>query len=233
MKTIGMLGGLSWESTISYYQAINEGIRAELGGLSSAKIYLYSVNFEEIEQLQHTGKWAEAATLLANAAKSLEASGADFLIICANTMHKVAPEIEDELTIPLLHIADAAAEKLTAEGITKIGLLGTRFTMEQDFYKNRLTESSGIEVLIPHEDEREIIHQVIYDELCQGSIRPESREKYVEIIQSLHDRGAEAILLGCTEIALLVQQEHTTVPLYNTTQIHSDATVKWALSTPS
>lgn len=230
MKTIGMLGGMSWESTLSYYKALNEGIKAELGGLSSAKICLYSVNFEEIEALQHSGNWPETAKILTAAAKSVEAGGADFLIICTNTMHKVAPQIEAEVSIPILHIADATAKQLIADGISTVGLLGTRFTMEEDFYKKRLTDYFSIEVIIPEEAERNVVHKVIYDELCQGVIRSESREKYLAIVQSLFDRGAEAVILGCTEIALLIQQLHTGVPLYDTTKIHADAAVRLAVS---
>ncbi|MFZ0613937.1 MAG: aspartate/glutamate racemase family protein [Desulfobacterales bacterium] len=231
MKTIGMLGGMSWESTISYYKALNEGVKSVLGGLSSAKIFLYSVNFDEIEKLQHAGKWSETASILAAAAKSIEAGGADFLIICTNTMHKVVPQIEAAISIPILHIADATAKKLISDGISKVGLLGTRFTMEQEFYKNRLIENFDIDVIVPNSDEREVVHRVIYDELCQGVIRPESREQYLEIVKALHNRGAEAVILGCTEIALLIQKKHTDVPLYDTTKIHADEAVKLAIST--
>ncbi|EKO3491970.1 aspartate/glutamate racemase family protein [Vibrio fluvialis] len=228
MKTIGMIGGMSWESTLSYYKAINEGVKAELGGLNSAQICLYSVNFEPIEKLQHEGKWDETAQLLAQAAKSVEAGGADFLLICTNTMHKVAPEIEAQISIPILHIADATAKQLQQDGIKRVGLLGTRFTMEQEFYKGRLQQQFGIDVLIPDAEQRQQVHRVIYEELCLGTIRPESRAQYVEIVEDLHRRGAQAVILGCTEIALLIQQHDTDVPLYDTTKIHAEQAVQLA-----
>ncbi|MDX3775531.1 aspartate/glutamate racemase family protein [Chromatiaceae bacterium AAb-1] len=230
MKTIGMLGGMSWESTASYYKALNEGIKSELGGLNSARICLYSVNFEEIEKLQHAGKWQETASILSEAAKAVENGGADFLIICTNTMHKVVPQIEAVISIPILHIADATAKKLLADGVSNVGLLGTRFTMEQDFYKSRLTEKFGINVIVPGSSERMVVHRIIYDELCLGIVRPESAEQYLNIISDLQSKGAEAVILGCTEIALLIQQEHTNVPLYDTTKIHAAAAVKLAIS---
>ena len=230
MKTIGMLGGMSWESTLSYYKAVNEGIKAELGGLHSAKICLYSVDFAEIETLQHKGQWDETAMILAQAAQSVEAGGADCLLICTNTMHKVAPQIEDKINIPILHIADATAEQLVADGITKVGLLGTRFTMEQDFYKSRLVDKFDIEVLVPNDEDRRLIHRVIYDELCQGEINTQSRERYIEVVERLSSQGAQAVILGCTEIALLINQHHTNVPLYDTTKIHAEYAVKWAIS---
>ncbi|MEC6822374.1 aspartate/glutamate racemase family protein [Photobacterium piscicola] len=228
MKTIGMLGGMSWESTASYYKAINEGVKAELGGLSSAKICLYSVNFEEIEKLQHQGRWNDTAVILTQAAKAVEAGGADFLIICTNTMHKVASEIEAEISIPILHIADATAKKLVSDGVKKVGLLGTRFTMEQDFYKSRLTNKFEIDVIVPSAESRAIVHNVIYDELCKGIISAESRVKYLNIINELYKSGAEAVILGCTEIALLIQQQHTDIPLYDTTEIHAFEAVQLA-----
>jgi len=230
MKTIGMIGGMSWESTLSYYKAINEGVKAALGGLNSAQICLYSVNFEPIEKLQHEGKWDETAQLLAQAAKSVEAGGADFLLICTNTMHKVAPEIEAQISIPILHIADATAKQLQQDGIKRVGLLGTRFTMEQVFYKGRLQQQFGIDVLIPDAEQRQQVHRVIYEELCMGTIRPESRAQYVEIVEDLHRRGAQAVILGCTEIALLIQQHDTDVPLYDTTKIHAEQAVQLALT---
>ncbi len=230
MKTIGMLGGMSWESTASYYKAINEGVKSELGGLHSAKICLYSMNFDEIEKLQSKGEWDQMALILSNAAKSIEAGGADFLMICTNTMHKVASEIEAEISIPILHIADATANKLVADGVKKVGLLGTRFTMEQAFYKNRLIESFGIDVVVPEAIDREVVHNIIYDELCQGVINAESREQYLSIINDLYKQGAEAVILGCTEIALLIQQEHTQVSLYDTTEIHAAQAVQLAVS---
>lgn len=229
MKTIGLLGGMSWESTASYYRALNEGVKAALGGFHSAKLCLYSVDFAEIERLQHAGDWDATAEILSRAARSVEAGGADFLLIGTNTMHKVSPEIEASISIPLLHIADATAQRLAADGIRRVGLLGTRFTMEQDFYKGRIAEGFGIEVLVPDEAQRKLVHEVIYTELCLGEVKETSRQRYLEIIAALHERGAEAVILGCTEIALLVQQSHTEVPLYDTTAIHAEEAVKWAL----
>lgn len=230
MKTIGMLGGMSWESTSTYYRALNEGIKSELGGLHSAKICMVSVDFDEIEKLQHRGDWEQTAHILAEAAKSVEAGGADFLLICTNTMHKVAAEIEQAISIPILHIADATAQKLVADNVSCVGLLGTRFTMEQEFYKNRLTEQFGIKVIVPEADDRSLVHQVIYDELCLGIINDESRSSYLQIIERLKQQGAEAVILGCTEIALLVQQSQTEVRLYDTTEIHAQQAVALAVS---
>jgi aspartate racemase len=229
-KTIGLLGGMSWESTATYYREVNEGIKAKLGGLHSAKICLVSVDFEEIEKLQHIGDWDGTAVILSEAAMAIEKGGADFLLICTNTMHKVAPQIEANISIPILHIADATAERLREDGIKKVGLLGTRFTMEQDFYKGRLTEKYGIDVIVPEESEREVVHSVIYNELCLGTIDEYSRERYLKIIDQLTANGAEAVILGCTEIALLVQQNHTATPLYDTTAIHAEQAVLEALS---
>jgi aspartate racemase len=230
MKTIGLLGGMSWESTMSYYKALNEGVKSRLGGLHSAKICLYSVNFDEIEKLQHQGKWAETADILANAAKSVELAGADFLMICTNTMHKVVPEIEAKIAIPILHIADATAEALIKDKLRKVALLGTRFTMEQDFYKGRLTDKFGIDVLVPSTADQSLIHDIIYKELCVGVIKPGSKAIYLNIIDKLFHQGAEAVILGCTEIALLVQQSDSQVPLYDTAEIHARQGVEWALS---
>ncbi|MES9965800.1 MAG: aspartate/glutamate racemase family protein [Sedimenticola sp.] len=230
MKTIGLLGGMSWESTLSYYRAINEGVKAHLGGLHSARIHLYSVDFAEIEQLQHSDDWATTAEILVDAAQSVERAGADFLLICTNTMHKVAPDIEQAISIPLVHIADATAEALQREGVSRVGLLGTRFTMEERFYRGRLEERFGIEVLVPEADERERVHQVIYRELCCGTINDQSRSDYLDIIDGLGRQGAQAVILGCTEIALLVQQQHTSVPLFDTTAIHCAKAVELALS---
>lgn len=229
MKTIGLLGGMSWESTVSYYRALNEGVKAALGGLHSAKLCLYSVDFAEIERLQHAGDWDATAEILCRAARSVEAGGADFLLIGTNTMHKVAPQIAEAITIPLLHIADATAQRLAADGIYRVGLLGTRFTMEEDFYKGRIARGFGIEVLVPDAAQRDLVHEVIYTELCLGQVKEASRLRFLEIIQSLREQGAEAVILGCTEIALLVQQSHTEVPLYDTTAIHAEEAVKWAL----
>ena len=228
MKTIGMIGGMSWESTSTYYREINEGVKNILGGLHSAKIALYSVDFDEIEKLQHADDWKATATILTQAAQAVEAGGADFLLICTNTMHKVAPEIETGINIPLIHIADATAEQLRKDGVERVGLLGTRFTMEQDFYRDRLTQRFGIEVLIPEQPERELVHRVIYDELCLGKIEVNSRREYLSIMAKLAERGAQAIILGCTEIALLVQQQHTAIHLYDTTQLHCAAAVRTA-----
>jgi aspartate racemase len=224
-----MLGGMSWESTASYYKAINEGVNEELGGLHSAKICLYNVDFSEIEKLQHQGRWTETAQILSKAAKSVEAGGADFLIICTNTMHKVAPEIESDISIPILHIADATAIKLIADGIKKVGLLGTCFTMEQDFYKSRLINNYSLDVIVPDSDDRTVIHNVIYDELCKGVINVDARNEYLRIVNDLYTQGAEAIILGCTEIALLINQDDTQVPLYDTTKIHAAKAVQYAL----
>ncbi|MFL7840063.1 MAG: aspartate/glutamate racemase family protein [Candidatus Promineifilaceae bacterium] len=228
MKTIGLLGGMSWESTELYYRAINEGIKARLGGLHSAKIALVSVDFQEIETLQMAGDWRQAGDRLATAARQVENAGADFLLICTNTMHKVAPQIEAEISIPLLHIADATAERIKSQGLQTIGLLGTRFTMEQDFYAGRLREKHGLEVLIPPPDEREIVHCVIYEELVLGIVRDESRRQYLQIMDNLRNRGAEGIIEGCTEIVMLVQQKHTSIPLFDTTAIHAQAAVELA-----
>lgn len=229
MKCIGLLGGMSWESSVSYYQALNRGVRARLGGLHSARVLLNSVDFAEIERLQHSGDWPATARLLAAAARDLQAGGADFLLIGTNTMHKVAPEIEAAIEIPLLHIADATAKRLVADGVTRVGLLGTRFTMEQDFYKGRLETLFGLEVLVPQAAERELVHRIIYDELCLGEIRPSSRAEYLAIIAGLAEAGAQAVILGCTEIALLVGDAQAAVPLYDTTAIHAEAAVAWAL----
>ncbi|CAJ1903250.1 aspartate/glutamate racemase family protein [Aeromonas jandaei] len=230
MKCIGLLGGMSWESTVSYYQALNRGVRAKLGGLHSARVLLNSVDFAEIERLQHAGDWPATARLLAAEARKLQDGGADFLLIGTNTMHKVAPEIEVAIDIPLLHIADATARRLQADGIKRVGLLGTRFTMEQDFYKGRLQTNFGLEVLVPAEAERERIHRIIYDELCLGEIRDASRVEYLAIIAGLAAAGAEAVILGCTEIALLVGEAQAAVPLYDTTAIHAEAAVTLALT---
>ncbi|PVZ68167.1 aspartate/glutamate racemase family protein [Pelagibaculum spongiae] len=230
MKTIGLIGGMSWESTTSYYQALNQGIKQRLGGLHSAKICLYSVDFDEIEKLQHKGQWNKTAEILASAAKSVEAGGADFILICTNTMHKVAPEIASAVSIPLLHIADATAEQLQKDGVKKVGLLGTNFTMEQDFYKGRLTDNFSIDVVVPEQADRETVHQIIYQELCLGAICDASRDKYLQIIDKLLVQGAEAVILGCTEIALLVQPQHTSAKLYDTTEIHAKAAIDMALA---
>ncbi len=229
MKTIGLLGGMSWESTELYYRLINEGVKAQLGGLHSAKIAMVSVNFHEIEQLQHNGDWQGAANILSGAAKQIEAAGADFLLICTNTMHKVANEVQAAISIPLLHLADATAGRIIDAGITTVGLLGTNFTMVQDFYKGRLAQH-GINVITPDESDRQTIHRVIYEELCLGKINESSRQQYLQIIDKLAASGAEAVIEGCTEITLLVQQQHTAVRLFDTTAIHAEQAVVQACS---
>ncbi|MBQ92601.1 MAG: aspartate/glutamate racemase [Marinobacter sp.] len=231
MKTIGLLGGMSWESTQTYYRLLNEGVKGRLGGLHSAKLVLFSVDFAEIEALQHKGDWPATADILSDAALSLQRAGADFLVIGTNTMHKVAPEIEQAIEIPLLHIADATAQVLKNDGINRVGLLGTRFTMEQAFYRERL-EAAGIDVLTPDESQRDEVHRVIYEELCQGEIKPDSRHTYLDIVSSLSGRGAQAVILGCTEIGLLISQADTEVPLYDTTEIHAARAVELALHHP-
>tara|TARA_R110002167_G_scaffold29239_3_gene97734 strand:- start:37424 stop:38113 length:690 start_codon:yes stop_codon:yes gene_type:complete len=229
MKTIGMLGGMSWESTLSYYRALNLGVKGALGGLHSAKILLNSVDFAEIEALQHEGRWDETALILADAAVALETAGADFLMICTNTMHKVAPQIQARIKIPLLHIADATATVLRKDGVKRVGLLGTRFTMEQDFYRERI-EEQGIDVIVPDAGARDLVHRVIYEELCLGKINAESKVQFLNIVDELAEAGAEAVILGCTEIALLIQQEDTPIPLYDTTAIHAEQAVLFALA---
>lgn len=229
MKTIGLLGGMSWESTQFYYRNINEGVRTKLGGLHSAKIAMYSVDFAPIETLQHAGDWAGTAAILSDAARKVEAAGADVLLICTNTMHKVADEVADAVDIPLLHIADETAEVLMADGIKTVGLLGTGFTMEQDFYKGRLRDHYGLEVLVPGEADRKIVHEVIYQELCLGEVKAESKVEYLRIIDALAAQGAEAVILGCTEIGMLVEQGDTGVRLLDTTAIHAEGAVEFAL----
>jgi aspartate racemase len=229
MKTIGMIGGMSWESSLEYYRILNETVKARLGGLHSVRCLMYSVDFAEIEELQHKGKWEDATELMIDAAKRVESGGADFLIICTNTMHKMAEEVQQSINIPLLHIADATAARIKSQEIKKIGLLGTRFTMEEDFYKGRLVEKHKLNVIIPNADERRIVHQVIYDELCKGKIKESSRAKFLEIMKYLVEDGAEGIILGCTEIGLLVKQENSLVPLFDTTKIHAEAAVDFAL----
>jgi len=230
MKTIGLIGGMSWESSLEYYRVINEVVKEKLGGLHSAKCLMVSVDFAEIEQMQHEGRWDDAAKVLVKAAQDLEKGGADFLVLCTNTMHLSAPEIIRNVTIPFLHIADATAEKIKQDGYKKIGLLGTKFTMEQDFYKGRLTDRYGLEVLIPDEEQRDLVHQVIYNELCLGRIEPSSRQEYTKIIESLKARGAEAVILGCTEIELLVKQSDSPLKVYPTTTIHAISAVEAALA---
>lgn len=220
MKTIGLIGGMSWESTVTYYQIINETIKEELGGLHSAKLLLYSVDFAEIEACQANGEWDRSANILADAANRLEKSGADFIVICTNTMHKVAPQIQKQIQIPIIHIADATADSLSQNGINKVGLLGTKYTMTQNFYKEKLI-SRGIAVIIPDAADIELINHVIYDELCLGIISDKSREQFVRIIEQLKRNGAEGVILGCTEIGLLIHQQDSSLPVFDTTQIHA------------
>jgi aspartate racemase len=229
MKTIGMIGGMSWESTLAYYRIVNQEVKARLGGLHSAKCLLYSVDFEEIEQLQHEDQWNEAGAVLGRAAQSLEKGGADFILICTNTMHKVAETVQQSVSIPLLHLADATAEVIKEKGLQKIALLGTRFTMQEDFYKGRLVNRYGLDVLVPNEQEMDVIHHVIYEELCLGKVDRLSRQKYLDIIERLMGEGAEGVILGCTEIGLLVRQADTDARLFDTTEIHARAAVELAL----
>lgn len=229
MKTIGLIGGMSWESTALYYQQINEQVKQHLGGLHSARIVLYSVDFHDIERLQVAGQWDEAGTRLAAAARSIEAAGGDFLVLCTNTMHKVAPIINAAVKIPLLHIADATADVVKNTGIRRIALLGTQFTMEQDFYRGRLESSHGLEVIVPDDADRTVVHNIIYQELCLGVVRNESREAYRQIIGRLVARGAQGIILGCTEIGLLVSSADAPVPVFDTTAIHASSAVDFAL----
>jgi aspartate racemase len=229
MKKIGMIGGMSWESSIEYYRIVNQTVREKLGGLHSAKSIMYSVEFAEIEALQHQNRWDELASIMIEAARSLERGGADFVIICTNTMHKLYDEVQNKINIPMLNIADATAEKIKMAGIDRVALLGTRFTMEEDFYKGRLVDKYGLDVIVPSSEQMEIVHSVIYDELCAGIIKPDSQQKYAEIIERLVAEGAGGIILGCTEIGLLVKPENSSVPLFDTTEIHAKAAVKYAL----
>jgi aspartate racemase len=229
MKTIGLLGGMSWESSIEYYRIINQTARERLGGLHSAQCLMFSFDFAEIEALQMAGDWDTAAQQLADAAQDLERGGADGIVLCTNTMHKLAGAIESAVNIPLLHIADTTARKICDDGLKTIGLLGTRFTMEQDFYKGRLTDQFGLNVLVPDAAGIEIVHRAIYDELCLGIVRDDSRAAYLRVMDDLAARGAQGIILGCTEITLLIKPEHTALPLYDTTYLHAVAAVDWAL----
>jgi aspartate racemase len=232
MKTIGLIGGMSWESTAEYYRILNEMVRDRLGGLHSARCLLYSVDFAEIEELQHSGRWDEAGEILAQAGQNLERGGADGILLCTNTMHKLAETIQANVSIPFLHIADATATQICAQGLSTVGLLGTQFTMEEDFYRGRLEKSFGLKVLIPSANDRQLIHAVIYQELCMGIVRAESRTVYRGIIQALVKTGAQGIILGCTEIGMLVKEEDSPVPLFDTTLIHAASAVEWALGRP-
>jgi aspartate racemase len=229
MKTIGMIGGMSWESTVPYYRIANEAVAQVLGGLHSARILLASVDFHEVEEMQRGGDWDSAGRLLAGTARSLEGAGADFLVLCTNTMHKVAGAIESAVGIPLLHIADATAAELRRLGVRRAGLLGTRFTMEQEFYRERLRDRHGIEAIIPGPEDRETVHRVIYEELCRGRVLAESREAYRGVMARLADEGAQAIILGCTEIGMLVGPDDARVPVLDTTALHARAAARWAL----
>lgn len=229
MKTIGLLGGMSWESTVGYYREINEGVKKALGGLHSAKIAMYSVDFEPIENLQHKGDWEGASSILSEAARNIQSAGADFLLICTNTMHKVAPQIEKSIDIPLLHIADATAQHLVQEGIKTVGLLGTAFTMEQNFYRGRLREKYDLDVQVPNREDRQLVHDAIYQELCLGSVQASTRTEFLRIIDMFAQQGAEGVILGCTEIGMLVSQQDTKVRLFDTTAIHAAKAVEYAI----
>ena len=229
-KVIGLIGGMSWESSAEYYRIINQAVRARLGGLRSARCLLWSFDFGEIEALQHAGRWDDAATEMIEAAKRLERGGADFVVICTNTMHRMADQVQAAIGLPLLHIADPTAERITKAGLTKVGLLGTAFTMEQAFYKGRLAERHGLEVLVPEDEDRALVNRVIYEELVQGRVEPSSRQAYHGVIARLVERGAEAVILGCTEIMLLVKPEDSAVPLFDTTALHAEAAVDLAIA---
>jgi aspartate racemase len=232
MKVIGLIGGMSWESTVEYYRLIKEAVKARLGGLHSAKCVLYSVDFAEVEELQRRGHWLEAAQLLVRAAQNVEKAGADFVLICTNTMHKLADSVQAGIGIPLLHIADATAEKVNQAGLQRVGLLGTRFTMEDDFYRGRLTSQHGLQVVIPNPEDRDTVHRIIYEELCVGLIRPESKAQMAGLMSRLVEMGAEGIILGCTELGLLLDAGDSRVPLFDTTRAHALAAVENALKSP-
>lgn len=229
MKTIGLLGGMSWESTALYYKQINEEVKKQMGGLHSAKVVIYSVDFDEIEKLQHSGKWDETSKILSEATQNIQNAGADFLLICTNTMHKVAPIIQKNISIPILHIANATGKKLQEEGIKKVGLLGIAFTMEQDFYKNTIQANFDIEVIVPNKEDIKIVHKIIYEELCLGKINDSSKKEYLRIMDLLKAKGAQGVILGCTEIGMLVFQNDTNIKLFDTTSIHALEAVNKAL----
>jgi aspartate racemase len=230
VKTIGLLGGMSWESTVPYYRTINRVVGEQLGGLHSARIVLYSIDFHEMEMLQHAERWTEAGEIVAAAARAVERAGAEFLVLCSNTMHIAAPQIERAVGIPLLHIADATAARIKAAGVGRVGLLGTRFTMEQEFYRRRLEAEHGLAVLVPPAEDREVVHRVIYDELCRGTVLESSRLQYQGFISDLISRGAEGVILGCTEIGLLIRPSDATAPLFDTAEIHAEAAARYALA---
>ena len=229
MRVIGLIGGMSWESSAEYYRILNETVRDRLGPLYSAKSLMYTVNFHDVEAMQHAERWDDAAEVLVDAARRLEQGGADCLVICTNTMHKLAGQVEAAVKIPLIHIADATAQRVQSEKLKKVGLLGTAFTMEQDFYKGRLTKKFGLEVIVPEASDRRLVHRVIYNELCQGKVSSESRAEFVRIMRELVERGAKGIILGCTEIMLLVGQKDAAVPVFDTTRIHAEAAVNFSL----
>ena len=233
MKTIGMIGGMSWESSVEYYRLTNQAVRQRLGGVHSAKSVMVSVDFGEIEALQVSGRWDEAARMMVQAALQVERGGADFLIICTNTMHRMADEVSQAISIPLLHIADATAEQVRQRGFQRVGLLGTRYTMEEDFYKGRLESKYGLEVLVPQQAGRDVVHRIIYDELVVGVIKPESKQAYLQVIQALAEQGTQGVILGCTEIGLLVKEANSPLPLFDTTLIHAQAAVEYALQESS
>ena len=230
MKTIGLLGGMSWESSIEYYRIINETVKKRLGGLHSAQCLMYSVDFAEVERLQHAHEWETLTLLMIEGMQRLAHGGADCLVICTNTMHRMAPEIQAAIDLPLLHIADATADAIKAQGLHTVGLLGTRFTMEGDFYRGKLTLDHGLQVLIPDETERETVHRIIYSELVQGQILERSRLAFQNVIAGLQAKGAQGVILGCTEIPLLIRQSDVSIPVFDTTRIHAEAAVDWALS---
>jgi len=229
VKTIGLIGGMSWESSVLYYQTINQRVKEKLGKHHSAKSLMYSVDFQEIKTLQDQGKWDEATKIMIDSAKKLELGGAELIVICANTMHKMATEVQESVSIPLLHIADATATEIIKDGFKKVALLGTIYTMEQQFYKGRLSEKFGLDVLIPNASERKILHDIIYQELCLGIIKEDSRESFFKIINRLSEEGAEAVILGCTEITLLISQDNCSIPVYDTASIHAKCAVDFAL----
>jgi aspartate racemase len=230
MKTIGLVGGMSWESTAEYYRIINQRVKEKAGGFHSGKIVMVSVDFDEVESRQHRGEWRELTAMMIDAAQRVERAGADFLLIGTNTMHLMAGEVQDSIQIPLLHIVDVTAEAVKARSFKTVGLLGTRFTMEQDFYKGRLRQKHGLEVIVPEENDREVIHAILYNELCLGEIKGESKRAFQEIIARLEARGAQGIILGCTEIPLIVNQKDYDIPLFDTTTLHAEAAVDYALS---
>lgn len=233
MKIIGLIGGMSWESSLEYYRIINERVKQKLGGLHSAKCVMYSVDFAEIEKLQHSGKWEDATEMMVDAAQRVERAGAEMVVICTNTMHRMASDVERSVQIPLLHIADATAQEIKSKGLNKVGLLGTRFTMEQEFYKGKLENVHNLQVLIPSEKEREYVHEVIFKELCVGMVKEKSKKRFQQIIEDLVSRGAQGIILGCTEIPLLVKKEDSSVTLFDTTWIHASQAVDFALEEES